>query len=352
MSGPLTLGLDLEGPIFNPACDFGWTIARRYLQGADGRRDLEALQGFDRWDDLLYLRQRRTRGHSTGATPLVSALLAHTRGATTRDLHRLARRTLAKNPGAPQLLRWLHRESPLEVLYITSGHPLVGLSLARETHPGPARVYTSGYTLRHARGSVESQAEARWPSRLFTAHRRPLRGFLDGLLEACGREAKALETDNRRGPLREQYPSLFRGVEPPPLRAALTRLLRDEEGIMGGHRKAWALSRHAPPGRALALGDSIVDIEMLRYTPRSITMNCTHPRALLSARLNLCVDRMDTLIPLLDDASRGLWEPHRWKRELQGASLRLHTPRDIRAHPRRVLEENRRFKENLKSLLR
>lgn len=326
----MIVGLDLEGPVFRPGLDLAWRTVDR-LWDADLRHRRGDLERFDRWDDLWYLAERSRRGprHSTGTTPLVASLGASGCGAATREWLRLAA-GMERNPGAREMVRALD-EAHLLVL-ITSGGPALGLSLAREAGVAFSRVFTHGSPPRPGRRSLVEEVEARWPRAL----RHPaLKSFVRAYLDLVPPRYTAARAAAFRRASRARVRAL-----PGPLRRPVETLLVEEVGVRGGHAKLRALQEFGPPG--VAIGDSIVDAEMVRGARWGVALNCTAPLTLAAARWTVATDDV-TLLPELVAVLESGGDP----RALETPDFRLFDARDFRRSPRKVLRAHREFKARL-----
>ncbi len=324
------VGLDLEGPVFRPGLDMAW-LSVESLWDPDLQALRGALERFDAWDDAWYLGERRRRGlrHSTGATPLVASFGAGASGATPLDLLRLARR-MGKNPGGLAMVKGLAEGRTL--LLITSGAPALGLSLAREAGLPFSRAFTHGLPPAPGRPSLRAEAARRWPRALEgSALKEFIRGYLEGVPGRWTPDAAA--RFRREGPLlaRSLSPGLRRWVE---------RLLLREGGIMGGHAKLQALRGFGRPD--FAIGDSIVDAEMVRGARWGVALNCTSAVTAAEAKWHVATTEVERLVELVEALERG-----RDPRGLEGPDFRLFDSKDYRGSPRRVLQTHREFKQQL-----
>ncbi len=324
------VGLDLEGPVFRPGLDMAWLTVERFWD-RDLRALRPALERFDAWDDAWYLGERRRRGacHSTGATPVVASLGASASGATPGDFLRLVRR-MVKNPGALEMVKGLAEGRTL--LPVTSGAPALGLSLAREAGLPFSRTFTHGLPPEPGRPSLRAEAARRWPLAL---EEPALKGFIRGYLEGVpGHWSPAVAARSRR-----RGSALARGLPSGP-RRWVERLLLREGGIMGGHAKLRALRGFGRPD--FAIGDSIVDAEMLRGARWGVALNCTSAVTLAEAKWHVATTEVERLVELVETLERG-----RDPRELEGPDLRLYDSKDYRRSPRKVLQAHREFKRML-----
>ncbi|MEM3087338.1 MAG: hypothetical protein QXT68_09435 [Halobacteria archaeon] len=324
------VGLDLEGPVFRPGLDMArLTVERLWDRGLRELRG--ALVRFDAWDDRWYLRERRGRGlrHSTGTTPLVASLGASGSGATVDHFLRVARR-MERNPGALSLVRGLAEGRTLVLL--TSGAPALGLSLAREAGLPFSRTFTHGLPPARGRAPLRAEAARRWP-----------RALEDSALKEFVRDYLALvpplSAPAGGARFRESASALARSLPPGP-RAWVARLLLSEGGVMGGHGKLRALCRFGRPD--VAIGDSIVDAEMVGGAKWGIALNCTSPPTLAAARWHAATTEVERLPEVVDALERG-----RDPRELRGPDLRLFDAKEYRRGPRKVLAIHRKFKRML-----
>lgn len=324
------VGLDLEGPVFRPGLDMAW-LTVEHLWDAGLRPLREPLRRFDAWDDAWYLAERRRRGprHSTGALPVVASLGASGCGAKPDDFLRLAAR-MEKNPGGLDLVRGLAEGRTL--LLLTSGAPALGLSLAREVRLPFERTFTHGLPPARGRRSLREEAARRWPRSLGSP---ALKGFLRGYLHRVPPRPTAVAAAR----FRREAAALARSLPPAP-RRLVARLLLREEGVMGGHAKLRALRRFGRPD--VAIGDSIVDAEMVRGARWGIALNCTSASTLAAARLHVATDEVARLPEVVEVLERG-GDP----RALSGPGLRIFDAKEYRRRPRKALALHREFKGRL-----
>lgn len=324
------VGLDLEGPVFRPGLDMAWlTVERLWGPGLRGLRG--ALERFDGWDDAWYLGERRRRGprHSTGTTPLVASLGASGSGAAPEDFLRLAKR-MEKNPGALEMVKGLAERRTLVLL--TSGTPALGLSLAREVGLPFSRIFTHGLPPARSHLPLRAEVALRWPRALKDpALKEFVRGYLALVPHRYTPTAAAM--------FRRRASTRVRALPPNP-RRFVGRLLFREEGVMGGHGKIRALRRFGRPD--VAIGDSIVDAEMVRGARWGVALNCASPPTLAAARWHVATIYVERLVELVEALERG-----RDPRELEGPDFRLFDAKDYRRSPRKVLAVHRKFKRML-----
>jgi hypothetical protein len=324
------VGLDLEGPVFRPGLDMAWiTVERLWDRGLRALRD--ALERFDAWDDRWYLRERRERGlrHSTGTTPLVASLGASGSGAMVDDFLRVAR-GMERNPGALSLVRGLAEGRTLVLL--TSGAPALGLSLARDAKIPFSRTFTHGLPPVRGRPSLRAEASRRWPRAL---EGPALKEFVRDYLALV----PPLPAPADGGRFRGSASALARSLPPGP-REWVARLLLREGGVMGGHGKLRALRRFGRPD--VAIGDSIVDAEMVGGAKWGIALNCTSLPTLAAARWHAATTEVDRLPEVVEALER-----RRDPRELRGPDLRLFDAKEYHRSPRKVLAIHRKFKRML-----
>ena len=300
-----SVGLDVEGILANPRIDMAWYILDNLISKETHKRFYDRVGPFDEYDDARWLYERADKGHSTGTAPLISLFIAACDGLDDKGLIEAGNKIIQKNPGVDKLMNYLMEEKGITPLLITSSYPAIPLELAQEYGIPPSSVFSCGYSIQAGydlkdEEGLEEEVEARSQLSLLGKYRQELSKFLETYFDVCGEMLQAYRNNNTGeiGRLKTIHDDIFGEVESEELRIELECLLLYENGIMGAHNKARALSV-SPHKKKIYIGDSIVDADTIEAADVGIAINCTNEEALRSANISVAVHDFDLLIPLL-----------------------------------------------------
>jgi predicted HAD superfamily phosphohydrolase len=350
------LGFDLEGVGNNAKIDFAWETIDNLSSLGPAYHD--RVVRFDEYDDEHWRKQRAKSGHSTGTTPLVSLMVAAIDGIDDKKLIAFAKDIAKPNPGAKEMFEYAKRCG--DVFIITNSYPAAALLTAKEIGIPSSSVYTLGYQFyREGREmlngmGLEEEVEMRSPMGVFLKYRDLLEKFLDKYLKVCERILSFYESGGEDiKELRNAHDIIFNGIPEKELRDELGYLLLGEMGIMGGHRKADALTYAHRRGRRFYIGDGIVDADAIDYADFGTSVNCTNEEALRDSKLNIGTLDFRELIPVLESIRKGEFDPEKLKEELHRGveeGCVVYTHDDIEKNFAEVVAANKKIKGNLKDM--
>ncbi len=379
--GKLVYATDVEGPVKN--IDFAWLILEKLIPKGLRSKYIERVKLFDEYDDLRWIHERPFAGHSTGTTPVISALIAVLAGLTNEELLRAAKKYAIETPGAANVINYL-KANNIPLYFITSSAPFVPLIEAYRRDVPSSNVYTMGKGLsdedkayfdgmrKAGTKPLSQEVNRRFPFTGFgdiEPERRLLTEFLDAYLNVCEEmRIEYLKSDSDEITLTKLGKKQFNLLEvvekeSPALAAAIGHLLYKEDGIMGAHRKRQVLEEIQNKEGVervdlVYVGDGIVDADPLDYAGLGISVNCTNKEALLSSDINMAIPNMRQLIPVIntinqcktsDELTSGLKTLQRF---LKGDKTRgrMFLTEDIEADLEGVKKINREFKNLIKRL--
>jgi len=360
---------DVEGVEVNTAADFAW-MSRNNLLSPRTKAifSKEVCEFYDtNYDDGRYLFElstRKRKKYSTGKWPLLSLCLMAYDGIDDRKLIEYAKMTTQENPGAYELLRYLMEKTDGEVYFATSSYPAVPLIISHRAKPRipSSHVFCLGSQLGASlkaydeNPNFEEEVRVRSPlSCLLNLSEYSLAKFLHSYLYICERLGKAYENKDVEQIqfLLEEHDKVFDRVVGPPLSGAmLRRMLLDEEGCMGSHRKVEIMKSVAKNRKTIYIGDGIVDAMPIKFADYGISLNMTNTHALSFSKLNVTTTNVSSLIPIFDSILSNRFNPKKLKKELCSDEIKIFTQRDIRERQKEVVKINKGMKTKLKELFK
>jgi predicted HAD superfamily phosphohydrolase len=369
---PRYVGLDVEGPLVNPASDFAWKTYDELLSEPTKTKFPRArCESYDeRYDDFRYLYDlNKSRRHSTGMWPSLSLALAAIDGKTDDDLIALAEKTTKLNPGTDKLMNYLLEKfdrKDRKIYLITSSHSPVGLSIAEKYGIPFKQVFTHGFQPSRkilSQKDFVSEVKERSPMAVLSEHKEKLGTFLSNYLNICeglgafydvalhepDKIEKVILNLSIKALLAE-HDNLFDDVNDFWLKKTLQHLFLDDEYVMGSHRKVDAMRHVCNDGRRWTyVDDGIVGAMPIDYADYGFSINMTNKHALPFSKLNVATADMSNLIPVYEtmlDGEFGLKTQER----LDSEELRVFTPRNIQQDIENVIKVNREMKNKLKDL--
>jgi predicted HAD superfamily phosphohydrolase len=341
---------DQEGVVNNVSTDLAKSmIANSRLKEIYMSR---VFDGFDPLDDEHWRQQRKKKGHSTGATPVIALMVAAIDGKKDSYLLELAESEIEPNPGADEMVEYAKKMG--EVFLVTNSYPGGALLTAKRLGIPSSHVYSMGHQAEGTRGkldgmALEEELELRSPLTILSKYRKELDIFLDRYLESCNKIMNFYQNgeDNLNDLINSQL-RLFHEIKDPQLREELEYLLVNERGIMGGHRKAQVVDMHSPGGRnAIAIGDSIVDADMLALAQYGISVNCTNKEALFSCKLNTVVRDFKHMNEIFEPIGRGM-TPIDIEEAIKKEAIQVYSQKTIMESLNAVTAVNKDAKDHLK----
>nr|MDO8135152.1 hypothetical protein [Candidatus Njordarchaeum guaymaensis] len=389
MGKGFVVSFDVEGPIINPKFDFAWLTIENLAKESKIKDLNDRVKAFDEYDDNRWLHERKVKGHSTGTTPIISSLLAISRGASNELLLTLAREHLRLTPGATQLITWLKNTKGIEPYFVSSAHPAAILSFAYQLGVSSSHVFCNGRQLTQKEAenfdkkrrekpednnqTMLNEVQERFPYERYSDS-KILRQFLESYLDLCtkinGLLAQSEINERALDSAKREQLGLLGGVkkEDSSLAKDLRYLLYSEDGVMGAHKKTHALMliekrEKVKKASLIYVGDSIVDADPLAYAGHGISVNCTNKEALLSSRINVATPSLESLVPLIEFIASGKPMSSESKEDLEreigkrissGAQValasKLFTAEEVKADINAVTQANRLWRDYVKRL--
>ncbi len=363
---PDYIGLDVEGPLVNPASDFAWLTYDQLLSEKIRERfPREKCVDYDgKYDDGRYFHELgRSKRHSTGMWPPLSLALAALDGKTDDELIAFAEKTTQLNPGTDKLMKYLKKNFE-EVYLITSSYPAVALKIAEKYNIPFNNIFTNGFQpLRFFNPSKKNfieEVKERSPISKLSVDREELGNFLTEYQDVCGSLGLCYESTLKNitdygGTIRsllELHNQLFEKVSNPTLYKPLKYLFLSEEGVMGSHRKTDAMRSVDDNNMLWSFGgDGIVDGMPIDYADCGFSINMTNKHALPFSKMNFATTDVSNLIPAFDAMlDGGFDEPAKMKEKLDSEKLRVFTTHDIQQDIDAVVKANSETKKKLKEL--
>jgi len=305
--------LNCEG-IINTPVDFTWIMYQELISEETKRKFSEAvIKTFEKYDYMRWKRQRKQKGHSIGATPLLIDCVAACDGISDSKIIELACSYRQENPGIEKVFDFLKKEHFMQPFIVTNSYPALPLMTAYKYGIGSSKVFTHGYQLSErekkfldSREILDLEKEVHRRSPLPSLKpKEELENFLREYLNHCTKSLYAELYEVKLRKLTREEIELFKSIKDKDLRKTLQYMFLLEEGIMGGHRKVDVLKKIKDKDKIVYLGDSVEDADAIRFADYGFAVNCTDEHSLLDATLNLALSNFSDLIPLLKDILDG-----------------------------------------------
>jgi len=307
---------DIEGPLVNPKFDLAWELMDKLKdEGKIDQNLYDLVKRFDDYDDARWLAERNTMGWSTGTTPVISMLIAAYSGMSDEDIVSFVQDRILINEGIYDMMAFL-KEQDVDTYLVSSSAPQQALIAAKELSVPFSRVFCAGNQLQPSQAALldckdlEASIDMRSVINYLSQHKETLESFVIKYLNTCKRWVDSKENDEEYnlGSIENYLNTMFDEIQDAGLRDTLTYLLRDQNGMRGGYKKAEIITQLKQDNSnaiIVYIGDSVVDTDALRVADFAITTNCTSKLALAVSDINLATQDMKYLDCVIADLHAG-----------------------------------------------